>query len=149
MVLDTALLTLSNIMHISTVKWSNQEKGVAPSPTPRCRTYWKRSLLVTLDYNRELTYMYTFAHYTHTHTHIYIYIYILSSTADCFVVSQLFSVARHVGRLKLGSKLSQLYVRLSIIPFSQQVNHVSLGIIRHYVVASVCLFFRLTGYQSA
>ena len=23
---------------------------------------------------------------------------------DCFVVSQLFSVARHVGRLKLGSK---------------------------------------------
>ena len=39
--------------------------------------------------------------------------YILSST-DCFVVSQFFSVARQVGRLKLGSKPAQLYVRLSI-----------------------------------
>ena len=27
----------------------------------------------------------------------------------CFVVSQHFSVARHVGRLKLGSKAAQLY----------------------------------------
>ena len=32
---------------------------------------------------------------------------------DCFVVSQLFSVARHVGHLKLGSKPAQLYVRLA------------------------------------
>ncbi len=32
-----------------------------------------------------------------------IYIYSHSQT-DCFVVSQLFSVATHVGRLKLGSK---------------------------------------------
>ena len=37
---------------------------------------------------------------------------------DCFVVSQLFSVARHVGRLKLGSKPTQLYVRLSIRPLA-------------------------------
>ena len=32
---------------------------------------------------------------------------------DCFVVSQLFNVARHVGRSKLGSKLAQLYKVLS------------------------------------
>ncbi len=63
---------------------------------------------------------------------IYIYIYIYSHPqTDCFVVSQLFSVARHVGRLKLGSKPTQLYVRLSILPLSQQANHVSSGIIRH------------------
>ena len=36
---------------------------------------------------------------------IYIYIYSHPQT-NCFVVSQLFSVARHVGRLKLGSKPS-------------------------------------------
>ena len=48
---------------------------------------------------------------------------------DCFVVSQLFSVARHVGRLKLGSKPTQLYVRLTITPFSQQANHICSGII--------------------
>ena len=35
-------LTLSNI--------SNPGKGVAPFPTHRCSSYWKRSLLVTLDY---------------------------------------------------------------------------------------------------
>ena len=50
---------------------------------------------------------------------------------DCFVVSQLFSVARHVGRLKLGSKPTQLYVRLSIRLLGQQAYHVSLGIISY------------------
>ena len=48
------------------------------------------------------------------HIYIYIYIYIFHPQTDCFVVSKLFSGARHVGRLKLGSKPAQLYVRLSI-----------------------------------
>ena len=47
-------LTLSNIREVSRAKWSNPGKGVAPSPTPRCSSYWKRSLLVTLDYGRQL-----------------------------------------------------------------------------------------------
>ena len=68
---------------------------------------------------------------------------------DCFVVSQLFSVARHVGHLKLGLKPAQLYVRSSIITLSQLANHDSPGIIRHYVIAFVCLHFCLSGYQSA
>ena len=77
-----------------------------------------------------------------------IYIYCHPKT-DCFVISQLFSMARDARFSKLGSKPGQLYVRLSIIPLSQQANHVSSGIIRHYVVAFVCLLFYLTGYQSA
>ena len=64
--------------------------------------------------------------------------YILSFT-DCLAVSQLISVDRQIGRLKLGSKPAQLYIRLSIILLSQQVNHVSSGIIRHYGVGFVCL----------
>ena len=44
---------------------------------------------------------------------------------DCFIVSQLFSVARHVRRLKLGSKPAQLYVRLSIRLLGQQAYYVS------------------------
>ncbi len=44
--------------------------------------------------------------------------------SDCFVVSQFFSVARHVGRLKLGSKPAQLYIRLSIRPLVQQAYQV-------------------------
>ena len=38
---------------------------------------------------------------------------------DCFVLSELFSVARHVGRSKQGSKPIQLYVRLSLGPLGQ------------------------------
>ena len=64
-------------------------------------------------------------------------------------VSKLFSVAKHIGRLKLESKPTQIYDRLSIIPLSQQANHVPSGFIRHYIVAFVCLYFCLTGYQSA
>ena len=43
-------LTLSNIRYVSRVKWSNSGKGLAPSPTRRCSSHWKRRLLVTLDY---------------------------------------------------------------------------------------------------
>ena len=78
--------------------------------------------------------------------YIYIYIYIdiyCHPQSECFVVSQLFSVARHIRRLKLKSKPVQLYNRLCILPISQQVSHVSTGIIRHYVVAFVCLHFAL------
>ena len=47
----------------------------------------------------------------HQYIYIYIYIYIYCHPqTDCFVVSQLFSVTRHVERLKLGSKPTQLYV---------------------------------------
>ena len=47
-------LTLSNIRYVLRVKWSNPGKGVAPSPIPRCSSYWKGSLLVALDYGRLL-----------------------------------------------------------------------------------------------
>ena len=50
----TPCLTLSNIRYVSRVKWSNSGKGVAPSPTPRCRSYWKGSLLVAIDSCRQL-----------------------------------------------------------------------------------------------
>ena len=81
---------------------------------------------------------------------LYIYIYIYSHLqTDSFVVSLLFSEARYVRRLKLGSKHVQLYVRLSIIPLKQPANHVCLRIIRPYVVAYVCLHICLRGYQSS
>ena len=54
---------------------------------------------------------------------IYIYIYCHLQT-DCFVLSELFSVARLAGRSKPGSKPIQLYVRLSLRPLGQQAYHV-------------------------
>ena len=61
----------------------------------------------------------------------------------------LYHNSSHVEDLKLGSKPTQLYVRIRIIPLSQLANHISSGIIRHLVVAFVCLHLYLTGYQSA
>ena len=46
----------------------------------------------------------------------YIYIYIVIHWKTVSLYHKLFSMDRHVGRLKLGSKPAQLYVRLSIIP---------------------------------
>ena len=51
-------LTLSIIRYGSRVKWSNPGQGVAPSPTPRCSSYRKGSLRVTLDQGRQLNFMY-------------------------------------------------------------------------------------------
>ena len=45
-------------------------------------------------------------------------------------------MSRHVGRLKLGSKPTQLYVRFSIRPLGQQAYHVGKGIIRYYAAAT-------------
>ena len=36
-------LALNTIRWWSRVKWSNPGNGVAPSPTPRCSSYWKGS----------------------------------------------------------------------------------------------------------
>ena len=41
-------LTLSNIRYVSRGKWSNPGKGVEPSPTPWCSSYWKGSLQAPL-----------------------------------------------------------------------------------------------------
>ena len=81
------------------------------------------------------------------HINVFSNIYICCHLhTDCFVVSQLFSVARHVGRLKMGSKPVQLYVRLSIIPLGQQAYHVGSGIIKSYVVTAAATFVLFTIY---
>ena len=51
--------------------------------------------------------------------YIYIYIYCHPQT-NYFVLSELFSEARHIGRSKPESKLIQLYVTLSLRPTSVQ-----------------------------
>ena len=62
---------------------------------------------------------------TQRNIYIYIYIYIYChQQTDCFVLSELFSVARHAGPSKPGSKPVQLYVRLSFRPLGHQADHV-------------------------
>ena len=86
-------------------------------------------------------YTQTHTHNTHTHTHTYIYIYIYTHKychpeTDCFVLSELFSVARHAGRSKPGSKPTQLYVRLSLRQFGQQAYHVCLRELLRYLCSN-------------
>ena len=47
-------LTFSIIRYRSRIKWSNQKKGVAPSSTPQCCSYWKGSLWFALEYGCQL-----------------------------------------------------------------------------------------------
>ena len=57
---------------------------------------------------------------------IVLYIYSHPQT-DCFVLSELFSVATHAGRSKPGSKPIQHYVRLNLRPLGRQADHVGQG----------------------
>ena len=66
--------TLKMVLHTSllnTQHFKCKGKGVAPSSTPRCNSYWKGSLQLTLDYSRHF--------YFYVYIYIYIYIYNLSS----------------------------------------------------------------------
>ena len=71
----------------------------------------------------------TFTGYLLAHSvYIYIYIYIYSHPqTDCFIRSELFSVAGHAGRSKPRSKPVQLYVRLYYRPLGHQADHVGKG----------------------
>ena len=85
----------------------------------------------------------SFASVFNPHGGMYIYCH---PPTDCFVLSELFSVARHVGCSKLGSKAVQFYVTLSPRPLGQQADHFSLReFLRYYVATaaatSVCLHF--------
>ena len=71
-------LTFSNRRYLSRVKWNNPEKGVAPSPTPRCSSYLKRNHLVALDYGLQL--------YFYIYIYIYIYIWVCVCVCVCVCV---------------------------------------------------------------
>ena len=76
--------------------------------------------------------------------YIYIYIYISSSTDNCFVLSQLFSVTRLAGRSKLRSNPVKIYACIGNLPLSQYGNQRQLEKLTDFVLAFVCLHFALS-----
>ena len=68
------------------------------------------------------------------------YIYCNPQT-DCFVLSELFSVARHAGRSKPESKPVQLYVRLSFRPLGHQADHVGYGNFKVFILATAAFVY--------
>ena len=87
-----------------------------------------------------------------SYIYIYIYIYCHPQT-ETFALSEPFSVARPVGRTKLGSKPIQLYVRLNFKPLGQQAYHVWLRELLRYLCSNsssrLLTFLYPIGYQSA
>ena len=69
MVLDVSLRNTQNYKVRIKGEWSNPTTGLAPSPTSRCCSYWKRSLRVAFDYCRPTYNIYI---YIYTHTYIYV-----------------------------------------------------------------------------
>ena len=130
-------LTLSIIRYGSRVKWSNPGKGVAPSPTHWCSKLSKRepSGHPWLWSPTLLLYIYTY---------IYIYFFFLPRR-DCFVVSQIFRVARHVRCFKLGSKPGQRYVSRFGFPWYTIILSVSEGLCFTYI----SIYIYIIGYRRA
>ena len=52
MILDAFLLNTQHYKVRTKGKWSSLEKGITPSSTPRCSSYWKGGLRVAFDYSR-------------------------------------------------------------------------------------------------
>ena len=60
MVLDTSLLNTQQYeVRIKGKVEQSRERSSAPHHTPRCSSYWKGSLLVDLDYGRQLYFTFT------------------------------------------------------------------------------------------
>ena len=57
--------TIIIIRYLSRVKWSNPGEGVAPFLTPRCSSYWKGSLRVTLTFDFHNSTIFAFIHNRH------------------------------------------------------------------------------------
>ena len=121
MVLDASLLNTQHYKVWIKGKVEQSREGVAPSPTHWCSSYRKGSLLVTLDYGRQLYFFYLYI-YTHAYLrscvyrhikirifvqlfmcvcvcvyiyiYIYIYIYTHRHTFDdiCFVCVNIYNV---------------------------------------------------------
>ena len=53
MILDSFLFNTQHYKECIKCKWSNPGKGVVPSPTPPCSSYWKGSLWVVLNYGQQ------------------------------------------------------------------------------------------------
>ena len=79
MVLDASLLNTQHYKVRIKGKVKQSREGVAPSPTPQCSSYRKRSFRVTLDYGRQLYFLltiYSVCVCVCVYIYIYIYIYI-------------------------------------------------------------------------
>ena len=78
MVLDASLLNTQHYKVRIKDKVEQFREGLAPSPTPWCSSYRKGSLRVTLDYGRQLYFLYIYIYiyiykYAYIYTHIYTY----------------------------------------------------------------------------
>ena len=66
MVLDASLLNTQHYKVRIKGKVEQSREGVAPSPTPWCSSYRKGSLRVTLDYGRQLYFIYIYIYVVHS-----------------------------------------------------------------------------------
>ena len=112
-------LTLSNIGYVSRVKWKNPGKGIAPSPKPRCSSYWKGSLWVALDYSHQL--YFSFCYNLKPYNCVQII---------CIFIEYLISHNRE-------QKTKTLVLQISIMTGGNHATHHYLGIVvREFVLQS-------------
>ena len=118
-------LTLSIIRYVSRLKWSNPGKGVAPSLTPQCSSYWKGSFLVALDYGHQL-------YFTYTEHSIYYFILVLDlwhtnhcwlfNAISCFFIYIRYFIHKHILLILTNKWLNSSISKNSILHKSTKLN---------------------------
>ena len=136
--LISSCLTLSIIRYGSRIKWSSLAKGAAPSPTPRCSSYWKGRLRVAFDYGRPTI-------ITTIYIYIYIYIYIFNEWI-CYVIYHRYTNA-NIDPWWVGTQLNT-FLYLEVLKYVYIIIFCWLNVHLSVIVCSckvyiVCFLFHL------
>ena len=140
---------------MSRVKRNNPGKGVAPLHLSVVAiekgAFWSPSTMVpNFTYLVKWNINFSWLSNATLSLSLYIYIYIVIHRQICFVLSELFSVARQAKFLKLGSKPGWLKHQSKILPLSHEDTSPSEGNLNAYV-SQLLLFtyIRLTATESS
>ena len=96
------------------MKLSNPGKGVAPSPTPWCSSFWKVSLRVTLDYSRQLYLLFT--------RQIHIQIQSKTNTGELLFLVRMHLSTSDFGSSTRGERHNSNYADHTIWPYKCAVH---------------------------
>ena len=123
-------------MHINTnlKLYTSRELMLSEMQSVSCRIWTRVAMSISYDDN----------HYTRG-TSLYIYVI---HRQICFVLSELFSGARHARFPKLGSKPGRLKRQSKILPLSHEETSASEGNLNDYVSQFLLFYiYPLNGYQ--
>ena len=136
MVLDTSMLNSQHYKVWIKSEWSNPWKGVVPSLTTQCSSYWKGSFWVTLNsgWPNYLLYTYIYTYWT-SNTYINAYIYKCIFKYLIEICGRLYK-SNTFKKKVFFSLCTTILLRILSLPLSYFLFFVSFPL-RHYIIVNV------------